>query len=289
MKKGLCMHGTAESLLLGHQNLLMSSLQQITYLKPLSPIPFNCLYLNSSGGIQWFTIVWKYVQIHSIQTCAYRWHARRYAKFRLLGPLLVLTTSLRCVCLPCCSHLSFGVHFTISSPISLRSRCLRRCQYGVFLPARQVVSSKLAVLLTFLMSGLFHDYIWAVLFYRPSYTLDAETGECNNDGSDDNVNVCLVPIFGKLAAFFFYTGIIMLLERPLSKRQPFVWISNNLPTFVISTMLIILHVPFAHWWVWSWQLGWRWFSLLVYSLGWDSVTNFSNVDAWVCVVLICQF
>ena len=92
------------------------------------------------------------------------------------------------------------------------------------------------------MSGIFHDYIWAVLFYRPSYTHDAETGECN-----DTSGVCLVPIFGKLAAFFLYTGIIMLLERPLSKMQPFVWMSNNLPTFVISTMLVIVHVPFGHW------------------------------------------
>ena len=116
-------------------------------------------------------------------------------------------------------------------------RSLACSQYGVFSPLKQFIPSKVALLITFVMSGVFHDYIWNVLFYRPH----------DGDTCTDISGNCHIPVFGKLSAFFFYTGIIMLLERPLSKVQPFVGISNNLPTFAISTMLVIVHMPFAHW------------------------------------------
>jgi hypothetical protein len=85
------------------------------------------------------------------------------------------------------------------------------------------------------MSGMFHDYIWSVVFYRPNRPVVCNDGDC------------LVPQFGKLTAFFLYTGIIMLLERPIGNTRPVLWMSKHVPTPVISTLLVLLHLPFAHW------------------------------------------
>ena len=150
-----------------------------------------------------------------------------------------------CVCVlsssaPSSSPSSSSLSLSLCVCVCVRApRSLACSQYGVFSPLKQFIPSKVALLITFVMSGVFHDYIWNVLFYRP-----------HDDGDNtcpDSSGNCHIPVFGKLSAFFFYTGIIMLLERPLSKVQPFVGISNNLPTFAISTMLVIVHMPFAHW------------------------------------------
>ena len=94
------------------------------------------------------------------------------------------------------------------------------------------MSPKVAVFVTFLVSGLMHDYMWEVVFY-------------NNNGDDDYDG----PQFGKVTAFFTYVALVMILERPLGQLHIFQWMKFNLPINVRSTLLVVLHLPVAHWYV----------------------------------------
>jgi len=76
---------------------------------------------------------------------------------------------------------------------------------------------------TFLVSGLYHDYVWYVSF-------DIKQTQ-----------------YFEVTCFFLTTGIIMLLERPFGALPPCQWMSRNLPSVVIATLLVMLHAPFAHW------------------------------------------
>jgi len=60
-----------------------------------------------------------------------------------------------------------------------------------------------------------------------------------------------------MTAFFVFTGVVMLLERPVLKLLPSVVVSvlRMLPTFVVSTMLVLVHVPFSHWYYGDWVEG----------------------------------
>jgi hypothetical protein len=50
-------------------------------------------------------------------------------------------------------------------------------------------------------------------------------------------DACYYPIHGKLTAFFLYTGVIMLLQRPLGQFAMFQWMARNVPTPRLSKLL----------------------------------------------------
>ena len=117
---------------------------------------------------------------------------------------------------------------------------------GVFKPAVTMFSPIVSVAVTFLGSGLFHDYCWQVVFYNPTSKFDPGTGECR-DTTDPNY--CYTPIFGRCTVFFLYVGMIMILQRPVSKLSITKWCVATLPTIVITQLLLIIHLPFVHWYV----------------------------------------
>jgi len=41
----------------------------------------------------------------------------------------------------------------------------------------------------------------------------------------------------------------MLLERRMSKFAPIHWMARNLPTAIIAHLLLLVHLPVAHWYV----------------------------------------
>jgi len=94
---------------------------------------------------------------------------------------------------------------------------------------------------TFLASGLYHDYVWTTMFYN--------NGVCANDEN------CHEFQFGRVTAFFAFTGIIMLLERPLRKLALVQWLSSHLPTVVIAQILVCVHVPVVKWYGGDWVEG----------------------------------
>ena len=120
---------------------------------------------------------------------------------------------------------------------------------GIFEPAKKCFQDrKAAMFLTFMMSGLYHEYCWACMFYNRSH-LYGPDGTCLKDNS------CYHVQFGRVTAFFAYTGIVMLLERPLSKYALFKWLSSVLPTLAIAQLLVLIHLPFVKWYGGDWIEG----------------------------------
>ncbi|CAB9513380.1 Pfam:DUF821 [Seminavis robusta] len=117
---------------------------------------------------------------------------------------------------------------------------------GAFLPARKYVSTPLAVMWSFICSGLMHDYMWAVIFYHHGYEKDPETGICED---------CFSPSPLKLTAFFVWNAMMMLLERPVSRWAPMQWMANNLPLTIISSLVGLTALPVTHWYTGDWAVG----------------------------------
>jgi Membrane bound O-acyl transferase family len=116
---------------------------------------------------------------------------------------------------------------------------------GVFLPARKFVSNRVAVLLSFVASGLLHDYVWAAIFYHHGHERDPDTSVCSK---------CFSPVHLKLTAFFLWNGIVMLLEKPLGKLAPFAWFAK-LPLPLLSTLVVLTALPVSHWYTGDWVVG----------------------------------
>lgn len=117
---------------------------------------------------------------------------------------------------------------------------------GVFKPMRKAgFSSTLAIISAFLASGLLHDYSWMVMF-RPTVAQRDENGKCVD---------CWAPIMGKQSFFFLWCGITMILERPIGKLTIAKWATKNLPRPIISTMVVLTVLPFAHWFAGDWIVG----------------------------------
>jgi len=122
----------------------------------------------------------------------------------------------------------------------------RLLKYGVFFPAKRIVqSSQLSLLITFVVSGLYHDYAWLVNFYNTQH----------NNCNDDTCHEYHTPLFGTKTLFFLTTGLIMLLERPVSKLPVVTTLAEKLPTFIISTLMVLVHVPVSHWYYGDWVVG----------------------------------
>ena len=58
----------------------------------------------------------------------------------------------------------------------------------------------------------------------------------------------------KLTAFFLWNGAVMLIERSVSKNLSFAAI-KNLPTPVISTLILLTALPVSHWFTGDWAMG----------------------------------
>uniref|UniRef100_A0A7S1GKY6 Wax synthase domain-containing protein n=1 Tax=Cyclophora tenuis TaxID=216820 RepID=A0A7S1GKY6_CYCTE len=123
---------------------------------------------------------------------------------------------------------------------------------GVFLPLKKAgYSTKFAIFAAFVASGLLHDYCWLVLFYKTKND-PCHTTTNNNDDAKN----CFQPVFLKQLAFFCWCGVTMLLERPVGMLLPPIrWMAKNLPTIVVSTLVVLTAVPFAHWYTGDWIEG----------------------------------
>lgn len=138
--------------------------------------------------------------------------------------------------------------FTSTSPSDFWGRrwnvmIHRILKYGAFLPARQFVSVPAAVVFTFVVSGVMHDYVWSLVFYQHKQGINTD-GRCLD---------CFVPVLLKLTAFFGWNGVVMLLERPLG---PYLrTVSSRLPTAVVSTLVVLTALPVSHWYSGDWAKG----------------------------------
>lgn len=129
---------------------------------------------------------------------------------------------------------------------SMIQRVLR---YGAYLPARQAfadsgknVSNLIATLVTFLASGIMHEYVWLVIFFQMGSDGEEAQGGTKADS--------FFPF--KLTLFFLYNGLTFLIEHKFGHH--ITWF-HSWPSIIVSTGLILTALPVSHWFTGDWVLG----------------------------------
>ena len=109
----------------------------------------------------------------------------------------------------------------------------RALKGGVFKPVRRYFPKYIALVATFLASGLFHEWlIWVVFSPLP-------------ESSDCNTSICYQPTYGPAIAFFLFQAALISLEF---------WIGNHLKVYMglipgpLATLAVLcIGGSCAHW------------------------------------------
>lgn len=109
---------------------------------------------------------------------------------------------------------------------------------AVFKPVREHYSKMMAMICTFLASGLFHEWILAVTFTINRNEKD-ENGYCDH---------CYYPnTYGKHLMFFLWNGMLIGIEIIVVKRFPlFHYLGKTLPPLLRSFMVLMTALPVGH-------------------------------------------
>ena len=136
---------------------------------------------------------------------------------------------------------------------------------GVYLPVRLCCSKSVATLLTFTISGLTHEYYTTLLTFRDfGKHGELEPASCHEESRSTSDHyetdqpdpaICYSPKYSKLLAFFVWNGIVVFMERPVSRLFPFKFLGRSLPLPVVSTLVLLPALPLVHWFVGEWVLG----------------------------------
>lgn len=104
---------------------------------------------------------------------------------------------------------------------------------GVFKPMYSWTSSRYcAVLATFMMSGLFHEYLLYVTVSHPSQMVQ--------------------PCYGKNTAFMMWNAMTITFEallRPLIRKVVPKSTIQKIPTLLLSCYVLSTAMPIAHWFI----------------------------------------
>lgn len=137
-----------------------------------------------------------------------------------------------------------GMHnpiFTCSSPSDFWGKkwnliihgALKR---GIFKPVYKHSNKQTAALASFLVSGIYHEWIVAVMFLGPANT------KCM-----DQQQPCFSPGLGRSVAFFMWNAIFILLEHHFGASYIFQWMKKNVPAPIRTFLVVMLAMPVAHW------------------------------------------
>lgn len=107
----------------------------------------------------------------------------------------------------------------------------RLLKHGAYMPARQYFSMHMSYFVTFLASGLLHDYSWTVMYYQYGQPLAYH------------------PAFFKTTAFFLWNYILMAIEHETQHMWGF---TKRLPTVLVSSLVVLTALPFSHWYTGDW-------------------------------------
>jgi hypothetical protein len=97
---------------------------------------------------------------------------------------------------------------------------------GVFKPARRYMSKTAAVAVTFLVSGIFHE--WLLI------ALHASSGDCSN---------CFSVVYGSATIFFAWQGILVSIESLVGHWSLFTKLDKILPMPVRTALIIASGIP----------------------------------------------
>jgi hypothetical protein len=105
---------------------------------------------------------------------------------------------------------------------------------GVYKPLRKYgYSPTIAAVSTFLMSGLFHEWL-TVGFFATACATDPQGANCFH------------PFYGGAMVFFGWQGLLIAFEYMLGRNPVVAWVSHRLPTPVRSLLIIMFGIPMAH-------------------------------------------
>ena len=112
---------------------------------------------------------------------------------------------------------------------------------GVYIPLRKHHVSRIAAAwMTFVASGIFHDWIVSFVFRPRPYELES-------DGSCLMPHCYQVPPIGGSIAFFVWNSIFVTLEFVVGGTMPMQRFIQTVPSVVRTILLLCLALPVAHW------------------------------------------
>jgi hypothetical protein len=109
---------------------------------------------------------------------------------------------------------------------------------GVFRPLRQAGYSRhVAAVLTFLVSGVLHEYVLYFMSLRhyPASSIP------NNPFQEP-----YQPTYGHQFLFFVWNGVMLLIERALQGNAVLEWMQANLPKPIRTLLVLLLVLPISH-------------------------------------------
>lgn len=102
---------------------------------------------------------------------------------------------------------------------------------GVYKPVRLYASATAAALAVFIASGLFHEgLVHAIFIFRQPGTARSE-------------NIVL----GSNSAFFIWNFFVIMGEKILGQSKVVQKVGRSLPRFMVTFLIIMCSLPFAHW------------------------------------------
>lgn len=107
---------------------------------------------------------------------------------------------------------------------------------GVYKPVRKHGSVPLACFSVFLASGLFHEFLLAVIFQPLPDQVDSQ-GICT---------ACFSPAYGYTLAFFIWQAVLIMGEIAFGRSKFFQTLGTSLPSTVRTVLVISLGLPLAH-------------------------------------------
>mmetsp|Transcript_43715 Transcript_43715/g.105429 ORF Transcript_43715/g.105429 Transcript_43715/m.105429 type:complete len:237 (-) Transcript_43715:234-944(-) len=107
---------------------------------------------------------------------------------------------------------------------------------GVYKPVRKHGSITLACISVFLASGLFHEFLLAVMFQPLPDQVDSQ-GNCAG---------CFSPAYGYTLAFFIWQALLIVGEIAFGRSKFFQTLGKSLPSTVRTILVISLGLPLAH-------------------------------------------
>jgi Membrane bound O-acyl transferase family len=108
---------------------------------------------------------------------------------------------------------------------------------GVFLPVRRYFSKYVALVATFLVSGLFHEWIVWLTFSLLTPINEGEE-ECSNAS-------CYQPTYGPATVFFLFQAVLIALEFWLSSKLKAT--TNWIPAQIAPLLVVCIGGSMAHW------------------------------------------
>lgn len=110
---------------------------------------------------------------------------------------------------------------------------------GVYKPVRWTTGNKtLASIAAFCVSGLYHEYVWKVLFFPT-------TSQIMEGGGADCCSSCYCDAwFGKQLLFFGWNGVLIALEYLVGDKVYSV--VGFLPPLMKSHLVVLLSLPVGH-------------------------------------------